>query len=117
MNLLVGLFKRNASRLAPFLKPDDPSAVIPRTYLVSLKTTHKNAPTHVRWLRAVIAKEPPEKGRNKIREVFKMPRLTVGYGGLFTDSVLLKIRRRPEVDCVEAEQYVSTMKAARNKKQ
>ena len=109
-----GLRMLQAETLAPLMVPKDESLMIPDKYIVVFKspengdhvvssqsTTQAN---HVNWLQSLLSTSTD----SKLEHSFNLDGLN-GYTGYFSADIIDAIRKRSEIDYVEADQIMYAM--------
>ena len=120
-----------AEVLAPLNMPNDHKLVIPNKYIVVFKDPSGSANRraqgagkssdpadftaqairqleHVNWIQAKVS-EPEELESSKVEHAFKIDGFS-GYTGYFSPALLDEIRKRQEVDYVEADQLMYALR-------
>lgn len=103
-----------AETLAPLMLPKDEALIIPDKYIVVFKSP-QNADhvvsaqstaqmNHATWLQSLLA----QSSDSKLEHSFKLDGLA-GYTGYFTADLIDAIRKRDEVEYVEADQIMYAM--------
>ncbi|KAF9732392.1 hypothetical protein PMIN06_007461 [Paraphaeosphaeria minitans] len=111
---------------APVLSSTNAGEVVPNSYMVVFKkhVEHADAQSHHEWVQSVHTKAQDE--RSELRKRSQFPITTeifdglkhtydivggmMGYSGHFDDETLEEIRRHPDVDYIEKDSIVHTMK-------
>lgn len=110
----LGLGLIEAEALAPLMLPKDEALIIPDKYIVVFKTP-QNAEhvvssqstaqmNHANWLQSLLATSP----NSKLEHSFNLDGLS-GYTGYFSADLIDSIRKRDEIDYVEADQIMYAM--------
>jgi cerevisin len=100
---------RNAPlSLAPLVAVEHPHGSINNSYIVMLKDDLPSAlkDSHMNFLQLAHASDPLVDDLSGVQQIYDGH--ITGYAGRFTDRVVEKIRRMPEVAYVERDQIVKT---------
>lgn len=104
----------NCEALAPLMVPKDESLIIPDKYIVVFKNENPDhfvssqstaQINHASWLQSRLAGLA---GNSKLEHSFNLNGLS-GYTGYFSSELIDEIRKRDEIEYVEADQIMYTM--------
>lgn len=100
---------RSPYALAPLMVSEHPHGTVNNSYIVMFKDdVHPGVmDNHLNFLSVAHDADPLMGAKSGLRKVYNN-RLVKGYSGMFTDSVVERIREMPEVDYVERDQIVRT---------
>lgn len=113
--LALGVMNANCEIMAPLMVPKDENFIIPDKYIVVFKkdsspghvvsSQSTSQMNHASWLQSrLISSE----GKSKLEHSFNLDGLS-GYTGYFSTDLIDEIRKRDEIEYVEADQIMYAM--------